>query len=93
MNLLKKKNIQKKFYDFVNKCLEIEPENRPSAKELINHEFISKYAKDNNFLKELINSHIDEINRFRNFRSQLKDFDNKEKINELNNNKNLKSTT
>ena len=87
--IIKKEKHSKEFYDFVKKCLEIEPENRPSAKELINHGFIIKYAKDNNFLKELIDSHIDEINRFRNFRSQLKDFDDKEKMNEFNNTKNL----
>ena len=88
-DIINKDEHSKEFYDFVKKCLEVEPKERPSIEELIHHEFIVKYARDNKFLKELINSHIDEINQFRKNRNELKDFSDKEKINELNNNKNL----
>ena len=50
--IIKKEENTEEFYDFVKKCLEIDPEKRPSAKELIKHEFIVKYAKDNNIIKE-----------------------------------------
>ena len=70
--IIKKEEHTKEFYDFVKKCLEVEPENRPNASELIKHEFIVKYAKDNNFLKELIDKHIEDINKFRKFANRLK---------------------
>ena len=77
--IIKKEEHTEEFYDFVKKCLEIDPEKRPSAKELIKHEFIVKYAKDNNIIKELINKHKEDIYKFRKF------------SNEMNNNKDDKS--
>ena len=68
---IKKEEHTKEFYDFVKKCLQVEPEKRPSAEELIKHEFIVKFAEDNNFLKELINKHINDINKFRKFNNEL----------------------
>ena len=87
--IIKKEEHTKEFYDFMKKCLEVEPENRPSASELIKHEFIVKYAKDNEFLKELINKHIEDINKFRKFSNELKkNNNNKDNIKyELNDNK------
>ena len=63
--IIKKEDHSNEFYDFIKKCLEVEPNKRPNAKELIKHEFITKYAKDNNFIKELIDKHIDDIDKFR----------------------------
>ena len=68
---IKKEEHTKEFYDFVKKCLQVEPEKRPSAEELIKHEFIVKFAEDNNFLKELIDKHINDINKFRKFNNEL----------------------
>ena len=77
--VIKKGEHTKEFFDFVKKCLEVDPEKRPNAEELIKHEFIRKYSKDNIFLKELIKEHIDDVNKFRK-RNQNK---------EENNNKNI----
>ena len=63
--IIKKEEYSEEFYDFVKKCLEVEPNKRPNAKELIKHEFINKYSKDNDFIKELIEKHIEDINNFR----------------------------
>merc|ERR1711860_74353 len=43
----------KTFKDFIDICLNKEPENRPNSKELIRHPFIKK-AKRNNHLMDLI---------------------------------------
>ena len=93
--IIKKEEHTKEFYDFMKKCLEVEPENRPCASELIKHEFIVKYAKDNEFLKELINKHIEDINKFRKFSNELKKNNNNNNNNkdnvkdELNDNKKI----
>lgn len=42
------------FVDFVTKCLVKNPENRASASELINHEFIKKKAKSKDFIVKMI---------------------------------------
>ena len=60
-----KKEHTDEFYDFVKNCLEIDPKKRPSAKELIKHNFITKYSKGNKFLSELIFKHSEDINKFR----------------------------
>merc|ERR1712241_1297599 len=46
-------NFSKHFKEFVEACLNKDPENRPSAKELMRHPFIKK-AKKNNHLMDLI---------------------------------------
>jgi len=46
-------NFSKQFKEFVETCLNKDPENRPSAKELMRHPFIKK-AKKNNHLMDLI---------------------------------------
>ena len=53
------------FIDFVNLCLEINPKKRPSADVLIKHQFIKKYSKKKEYLKELIENHIEEVEKFR----------------------------
>ncbi|XP_076453803.1 serine/threonine-protein kinase 26-like isoform X6 [Babylonia areolata] len=52
----------KAFKDFVEICLNKDPENRPSAKALLNHPFIRK-AKKTSYLTEL-------IDRFRRYRQE-----------------------
>ena len=58
------------FVDFVRKCITVDPEKRPSAKELIEHEFIRKNSKGKEYVKDLINK----------FKEDIKDYmDNKSK--------------
>ena len=61
----KKSNYSKEFINFVSKCLEINPEKRASAKELIKHEFIVKYAKDNIYLKQLLKKYENDMDNYR----------------------------
>ena len=53
------------FVNFVNLCLEVNPINRPSAKELIKHPFITKLAKGKKYLKKLVEEHLNEVEKFR----------------------------
>ena len=53
------------FIDFVNLCLEINPKKRPSADILIKHPFIVKLSKKREYLKQLIQKHIEEVEKFR----------------------------
>ena len=76
--IIKKEEHSYEFYDFVQKCLQVDPRKRPNAKELIKHEFIVKYAKDNSFIKDLIDKYKDDIVKFRKY------------SNEINNNKYIK---
>ena len=65
------------FVDFVKKCLVVDPNKRPTAKELIEHEFIKTNAKGREYIKDLIKENEQEIKNYIN-----------EKIKELNINKN-----
>jgi len=49
-------NFSRNFKEFVETCLNKDPENRPSAKELMKHPFIKK-AKKNAYLMDLIDRH------------------------------------
>ncbi|KAG2220282.1 hypothetical protein INT45_009897 [Circinella minor] len=49
-------NYSKQFRDFVHVCLQKEPKQRPTAKELLKHKFI-KSAKKISYLTELIEQH------------------------------------
>jgi serine/threonine protein kinase len=64
-DVINKNEHTEEFYDFVKKCLEVEPRNRPTAKELIEHNFIKKYSKGNQFLAQLVAKHSEDINKFR----------------------------
>jgi serine/threonine protein kinase len=55
----------KEFSDFVSKCLTYEPNNRPSAKELLSHPFITKFSRGNSLIAELVNNSLDEISQYR----------------------------
>ena len=69
--IIKKEEHSYEFYDFVEKCLQVDPKKRPNAKDLIKHEFIVKYAKENSFIKELINKHKDDIIKFRKYSNEI----------------------
>ena len=87
--LLKRGNYSEEFKDFIRKCLEINQNKRPNAKELLKHRFIKKFNKGNNFIKDLIKKHLNDVEQFRKETVQkLDDEENKtfKKIEEINNN-------
>ena len=53
------------FINFVNLCLEIDPNKRPSADSLLKDPFIQKLARGKEYLANLIKNHIDEVEKFR----------------------------
>ena len=61
----KKSYYSNEFINFVSQCLQINPQKRPSAKELIKHKFITKYAKNNLFLKKLLKTQEKNMENFR----------------------------
>ena len=85
-----KNKYSKEFHNFLKRCLDVNPKKRANAKELINHPFILKYAKDNIFLKSLLKKHRNEIEIYRKeveeFEKQMKN--NKEYKSELKKNNN-----
>ena len=80
----KKSYYSQEFINFVSQCLQINPQNRPSAKELIKHEFITKYAKNNLYLKKLLKT---QEKNMENFRKEFEDIEFKLKLgnNNINN--------
>ena len=55
----------KDFVNFVSLCLEVDPDKRPSAEELIQHDFIKKFSKGREIIKQLVMYHMDDIEKFR----------------------------
>ena len=53
------------FQNFVEHCLEKDPNKRFSAKELINHEFIRKFSKGRKYLKNLVKEYQADVEKFR----------------------------
>ena len=82
-DIINKNEHTSEFYDFVKKCLEIDPRKRPSAKDLINHKYIRKYSKGNRYLKELISKHLEDIEKYRKIMNEI----NKKKMKENNDNR------
>ena len=60
-DIIKVENYSESFVDFVRKCLVVDQNERPSAKELIEHEFIKKNAKGRDYIKSLIKKYENEI--------------------------------
>ena len=69
------------FIDFVGLCLQIDPSKRPTAEQLLNHNFITTLSQGREYLKNLINSHIDDIKVYR------EELNNKEENEDDNSNK------
>ena len=63
--LLKGKKYSEEFKDFVKKCLEINQRKRPNAKELLKHDFILKFNKGKDFIKNLVKNHMKNVEKFR----------------------------
>jgi serine/threonine protein kinase len=55
----------KEFNDFVRRCLTYDPNQRPTAKELMNHPFILKYSRGSSYIAELVHISLDEISYYR----------------------------
>lgn len=64
-SLTKPENWSAEFNDFVRKCLIIDPAERPNSTDLLEHDFITKYAKNKAILTELVLNSIDAIERYR----------------------------
>ena len=53
------------FKSFVESCLEIDPNKRASARDLLKHEFITKFSKGRKYLEKLAKKHQDDVENFR----------------------------
>ena len=73
------------FIDFVKQCLIVDPNKRPSARELIDHEFIKKKAKGKQYIQLLIKEKENEINNFIIEKSKELERIQKQKEKEINN--------
>ena len=63
--LFKGKDYSEEFKDFVKKCLEVNQNKRPNAKELLKHDFILKYNKGKEFIKDLVKQYQKDVEQFR----------------------------
>ena len=53
------------FIDFVRKCSAINHEQRPSAKQLLNHNFIVNFSKGTKYINNLIKTHLKDVEKYR----------------------------
>ena len=83
---INKKEHSEFFIDFVNQCLEINPEKRPTAEMLINHMFITKLAQGCDFLKKLVNDNLNLVEKFKEEEEKIKNNENVYDIDDEENN-------
>ena len=53
------------FKSFIEHCLEVDPNKRYSADELLNHDFITKFSKGRKYMINLIKKHEADIEKYR----------------------------
>ena len=53
------------FKNFIEHCLEIDPNKRYTAQQLLNHEFITKFTKGRKYMKNLIKKHASDVEKYR----------------------------
>ena len=53
------------FKSFIEHCLEIDPNKRYTAQQLLNHEFITKFTKGRKYIINLIKSHVSDVEKYR----------------------------
>ena len=53
------------FKSFIEHCLEIDPNKRYTAQQLLNHEFITKFTKGRKYMKNLIKKHASDVEKYR----------------------------
>ncbi|KAL9647816.1 hypothetical protein ABK040_015302 [Willaertia magna] len=59
---IKKGQVSDELYDFINRCMEVDPKDRPSAKELMSHPFIKKYIPNTDvFVPDITRRWIKEV--------------------------------
>ena len=59
------KNLSEDYKNFIKQCLVIDENKRATAKELLEHSFIKKNAKDNKLLSDLYKNHINDLEQYR----------------------------
>jgi len=55
----------REFNDFICKCLIVEPEKRPSAKDMLLHPFIKKFSKGRKIISDMVNHSMNKITEYR----------------------------
>ncbi|KRX04396.1 Protein kinase-like domain [Pseudocohnilembus persalinus] len=76
----------KQYNDFVEQCLQMDPEVRPSAEDLLQHPFITQVQnKSKGILSELVYNSIDQIERYRNNQAKKRIHNNSKNQNNISN--------
>jgi len=76
----------REFNDFICKCLIVEPEKRPSAKDMLLHPFIKKFSKGRKIISDMVNHSMNKITEYR--RDYLNDDSDEEREEDENNENN-----